>query len=106
MISAGDDQTAQIWDAASGKRLLTFTNPDTSARIFGIMTVSWSPDGRRIVSAGDKTLVWDAQTSKTLFSYGPLWQLFSSLTFTVAWSPDGTRIASDVGNAVRVWQPQ
>ena len=69
-----------------------------------VVAVSWSPDGKRIVSAscgGSQVQVWDAINGSHYFTYTghP-----ANGVLTVAWSPDGSRIASagDDGN-VRVW---
>ena len=44
--SASEDQTAKVWDAASGQELLTLkghTGP--------VISVAWSPDGKRLATA-------------------------------------------------------
>ncbi|MDP6960875.1 MAG: hypothetical protein QF595_05055 [Dehalococcoidia bacterium] len=61
IVTAGQDRTAKVWEAQTGKELLTLTGhngPVTSA--------AYSPDGRRIVTAGQDRIakVWEAQTGK------------------------------------------
>jgi len=64
--------------------------------------VSFSPDGKRIVSGSqDKTVkVWDAQTGQeTLTLKG-----HSDLVTSVSFSPDGKRIVSGSGDkTLKVW---
>jgi len=80
---------------------------DTSARTFrghllSIPGLDFSPDGRRIVSAGRDGLVavWDAREGGPLMSFCG----HEDLVETVAWSPDGTRIASGARDGlVKIW---
>ena len=67
-----------------------------------VLGVAFSPDGRRLASAGeDGTVrVWDTATSKAIFPLrghtGPVWG--------VAFSPDGRRVASaGQDGTVRLW---
>jgi eukaryotic-like serine/threonine-protein kinase len=98
-IVTTDDQSAQVWDATSYRRLFTVTHGDT------VYDALYSPDGRQLVTAGgDGTVgVWDAANGslvRTLSSDG------RKLRYDLlAASPDGKLIAAiDVkGEAVHVW---
>lgn len=117
IASAGDDATARIWDAATGRRIFTYLNHDRE-----VFSVAWSPDGQHIASGGwDHTVqVWIALHNtremasvlrwlKSLASFvgirGFTYHSHTGQVYTVAWSPSGQYIAS-AGNdhTVQVWQ--
>ena len=56
IASGSGDNTVQVWEAMTGKRLLTHTGTDS------VNSVAWSPDGRDIASgSADHTVqVWKA----------------------------------------------
>ena len=65
------------------------------------MSVSFSPDGSRIVSgSGDNTVrVWDAVTGEVINTLTG----HSGYVFSVSFSPDGSRIVSGSQDNIRVW---
>ena len=85
MVTASDDGTVKIWNASTGKELLTLTGH--TGNVYG---VAFSPDGKTIASAsGDKTAkVWDTQTGKQYLTLHAPYGLTS-----VAFSPDGSQLA-------------
>jgi serine/threonine protein kinase/Tol biopolymer transport system component len=73
-----------------------------TGHISHILGLAWSPDGRRIVSAGSdqKAHVWHAGSGHTLLAY----QKHSFVIQAVAWSPEGQYIASaGDDHTVQVW---
>jgi eukaryotic-like serine/threonine-protein kinase len=117
IASAGDDATARVWNAATGRRIFTYLNHDSE-----VFAVAWSPDGQHIASGGcDHTVrVWDAVHNargaasmlrwlKSLETFvgigGFTYRSHTGQVYAVAWSPDGQDIAS-TGNdhTVQVWQ--
>jgi WD40 repeat protein len=68
----------------------------------GTLALAWSPDDRRVASAGfdDVVQVWNAATGSQVLTYsGHTWRVRA-----VAWSPDGASIASGGDDrSVQVW---
>jgi len=48
IVTAGDDQTAKVWEATNGIALLTLKGHSG-----WVNSVAFSPDGKRIVTAGN-----------------------------------------------------
>jgi len=96
IVTASDDMTARIWDAATGKPV----GEPLSGRV---LSAAFSPDGQRIVTASWDTTarVWDAATGKPI---GEPLKGHEDAVRSAAFSPDGKRIvtASDDKTA-RLW---
>jgi WD40 repeat protein len=93
----GKDSRARIWDAATGKQLLTIQEPG------GFLgPLHFSPDGRKVLGAcGDKSArLWDAATAEK----GIVLRGHDERINSAAFSSDGRRVvtASDDGTA-RIW---
>jgi hypothetical protein len=97
LASAGWDKVVRVWEAATGRELLTLKGH--RGVVWG---AAFSPDGRRLASAGwdDTVRVWDADTGQELLILRHAQQVNG-----VAFSPDGRRLAA-VGwdRTVRVWE--
>ena len=61
-MSGSDDNTLKVWDAQTGQETLTLKGYTGHVR-----SVSFSPDGKRIVSGSDdKTIkIWDISSRAT-----------------------------------------
>src|SRR6185295_13562312 len=67
IATASLDNTARVWDAATGKTLATLAGHEDGV-VSGVISAQFSPGGTRILTVSyDKTVrVWDTATGKTL----------------------------------------
>jgi eukaryotic-like serine/threonine-protein kinase len=94
---------ARVINATTGADLLTYPKnaypQDAHGVQFRQLGVAWSPDGKRVASAGEgappanySLQSWDALTGTSVITYD---LSFPALTlYTVAWSPDGKYLAA------------
>lgn len=88
----------RIWDAATGRLLLTLVAPGQS------YALAWSPNGQYLASGGDDNMahVWDATTGTERVRYAG----HHDIVFGIAWAPNGQRIATaSADGTAQVWQP-
>jgi serine/threonine protein kinase len=97
IVTASDDTTARVWDAATGASLAELRGHGGDAT-----SAAFSPDGTRIVTASwDRTArVWDAATGAALAEL----RGHGGDVTSAAFSPDGTRIVTaSRDQTARVW---
>ncbi|MBD2415699.1 WD40 repeat domain-containing protein, partial [Nostoc calcicola FACHB-3891] len=97
IASAGADNTVKLWNAATGKEIITLNGHSN-----WVYSVAFSPDGKTIASAGaDNTVkLWNAATGKEIITLNG----HSNYVYSIAFSPDGKTIASASGdNTVKLW---
>jgi WD40 repeat protein/serine/threonine protein kinase len=97
ILSAGQDGSVRVWDAADGQSLLTLSGLAAFAT-----SVAFSSDGKRIAFASDdRTIrVCDVRTEKVLSTLTGHTRPITDMAF----NHEGTRIASvSFDQTVRVW---
>jgi WD40 repeat protein len=97
LVSASSDNTAQLWDAATGKPALPPFRHEGQ-----VFWASFSPDGRAIATSTQlgTARVWDAATGQLLTE--PMRHPDS--VWFVKWSPDGRFLATTCSDgSARVW---
>ncbi len=97
LATAGEDQTARLWDARTGQQHLV-----CKGHTDVVWSVAFSPDGTRLATASeDRTArLWDVRTGQQLLVCKGHTQGVSC----VAFSPDGTRLATaSEDRTARLW---
>ncbi len=114
-VVAGGLGAVIVWEVATAKKLVAINQ----AHVNGVVGVAFSPDGKRLISAGNRphrqrglepfppvddgeVTVWDAEKGKEQRSFAT----DAGGTRAVAVSADGKRIAVspyDSGKPVRIW---
>ena len=86
IATASSDGTARIWNATTGKELLT-VNPSTGILWDAVL----SPNGKLLATAGEDNVarIWNARTGEQLFALPG-----HDDVFHVEFSPDGSRLAT------------
>ena len=99
IVTGSVDNTAKIWDAATGQEALTLKGHTNS--IYG---VAFSPDGKRVATAGDfSARVWDARNGQQLLNLeGHTKDGRTTSVYSVAFSPDGKRLVIAANRAINV----
>jgi WD40 repeat protein/class 3 adenylate cyclase len=98
IVTGSWDQTAKVWEAASGRELLTLKGHTSWIR-----SVAFSPDGHRIVTGSDDQTakVWEAASGRELLTL----KGHSAAIYSVAFSPDGQRIVTgSLDQTAKVWE--
>ncbi len=98
IVTGSRDNTAKVWEAASGKCLFTL-----EGHAAPIWSVAFSPHGQRIVtgSADATAKVWEAASGKEL----PALKGHSGAIWSVAFSPDGERIVTgSQDQTAKLWE--
>lgn len=88
-----------------GPKLIVWDTHDWSHRLLsghGLIPsdMTFSPDGRRMVSGGAKVIVWDTDTWQQLANYKLPIQEIGFITF----SPDGNDLVTSDASALRLWR--
>jgi WD40 repeat protein/transcriptional regulator with XRE-family HTH domain len=95
--TASQDKTAKIWDAETGKLLLTLKGHTAS-----VNGIAFSPDGKRVATSSDDhtAKVWDVSTGKELLTLSG----HTNWIYRIAFSPDGKRLATtSEDKTAKIW---
>jgi len=117
LASSSLDRTAKLWDSRTGQELGSFSHPGVPGlRRPRIMSVSFSPDGACLATAGSKAILWSIRSGRELGGVDhegglglvtrlglprrrPKWEYMTKLSY----SPSGRFLATAAGESVRVW---
>ena len=100
ILTAADDGTVRVWDAASGALL-----HDLVGHANRVLCATYSPDGQRIASGGfdDNVRIWNAQTFEQVARLGG----HLDYVYSLAWRADSQQLLSCSGDhTIRIWDAQ
>jgi hypothetical protein len=100
VVTASEDKTARLWDAATGKEIRALHGHDSVVR-----SAAFSPDGARVVTASeDETArIWNAATGTEIAELRGHENKVTSAVF----SPDGKRIVTaSLDQTARIWDSE
>jgi WD40 repeat protein len=82
-----EDDSVRLWDRTTGKEIRRFEGHTSK-----VMTVQFSPDGKRILTGGcdSAARVWDVETGKQLHSFSNYF--FGTPETSLSFSPSGDHI--------------
>ena len=94
-IASADEETVRLWEIQSKEQIATLA---------GIAPITFSPDGKRLASAGvDQTVrLWNVETQQEIGQFAG----HTSQIHALAYSPDGTHLASGDEMGIRLWDIQ
>ncbi len=91
--TGNSDVAIKLWDAASGKLLRTIADK----KAYAIHGITFSPDGKKIVSTGPELKLWDAASGRLIYELKG-----QTNSEVAAFSPDGARILVG-GQELKLW---
>lgn len=95
MLTVSDETVLKVWDTHTWTTLLTIWEANHA-----VISAVFSPDGKRVISAGQIVQVRDSNTGKRL-SIQPG---HTADIYSVVYSPDGKRLLTTSGDyTIRVW---
>ena len=97
-LTGSTDDTAKLWNVATGACLRTFTGP-----AYAVYSVAFSPDGTKVLTgSNDKTAkLWDASTGSCLRTFTGHTAVVCSVAF---FPPDGTKVLTGSQDATaKLW---
>lgn len=89
--TGGNATQIQVWDASSGRTLLSYTATGGEA-------VAWSPRDNRVAMIDDGIVIFDASTGKDLLRFGA-----DTYGNSLVWSPDARMLAAPSTGGVGLW---
>ena len=96
VLTGSDDETARLWDLATGKELIQFMGHTSQVK-----SVAFSSDGQYVLTAGDDETarVWDATTGKELLQF-----VHTDNVKSAVFSPDDNFVLTGSSDSIaRLW---
>jgi WD40 repeat protein len=98
VLTTSWDGTGQIWDAATGKPVLS--SPHRHLDNAPVLHGAFSPDGSQVITTSGNARIWDSVTGKLLVSLG-----HSKGVWQAAFSPNGQLVVTaSMDQTARVWR--